>query len=306
MTTEKNTSFENLIIIAGPTAIGKTAMAIALAKRFQCPVISADSRQFFKELSIGTAKPNEHEMDGVTHYFIDSHSILEPYNVGKYETDVIALLDELFRTHKNVIMVGGSGLYIDAVCKGFDELPDANEETRKQINELFATEGVTGLQELLKKLDIDYYHQVDLQNPQRMSRAIEVCITAGIPYSTLRKGNTAKRNFKSIKIGLNTSRELLYNRINQRVDDMIQQGLLNEVTSVYAHRHQNALQTVGYKELFDYLDGKTDLATAITLIKQNTRKFAKRQLTWFRRYADIKWFEPNELEHVIEYLQQVI
>lgn len=291
-----------LIVIAGPTAIGKTALSIAIAKNYNCPVISADSRQFYKEMSIGTAKPTSEEMKGVTHYFIDSHTITEDYNVGKYETEVISLLEKLFQSNDKVILVGGSGLYIDAVCKGFDVLPEADAEVRGKINLLLEKEGIKGLQNLLKKLDIDYYNKIDLQNPQRLSRALEVCLTTGMPYSILRKGTNKKRNFNCIKIGLNTSREVLYNRINLRVDAMMANGLLNEVKSLQSYKNANALQTVGYKELFDLLDNKTDLNTAVELIKQNTRRFAKRQLTWFRRDEEMKWFEPDQLKQIITFI----
>lgn len=297
-----NSNNKHLLVIAGPTAIGKTALSIAIAKKINCPILSADSRQFFKEMSIGTAKPTPEEIQDVTHYFIDSHHITEEYNVGKYETEAISLLENLFQTNNCAVLVGGSGLYIDAICKGFDQLPEADAEIRNQIKILFETKGIEGLQKLLKELDIDYYHKVDLQNPQRMSRALEVCLATGMPYSTLRKGKAKERNFNIIKIGLNTSREILYERINKRVDQMIEMGLLDEVKNLEKHKNLNALQTVGYKELFDYFDNKTDLETAIDLIKQNTRKFAKRQLTWFRRDEEIKWFEPNELDKVLEYI----
>ncbi len=293
----------NLIVIVGPTAVGKTVLSIALAKAFECPIISADSRQFFKEMSIGTAKPTEEEMLGVPHYFINSHSITEDYNVGKYETDVISLLEKLFRINKKAILVGGSGLYIDAVCKGFDELPEADEELRNKINSLLNNEGIEGLQKLLKELDIKYYNKVDLQNPQRLSRALEICLTTGKPYSELRKGESKKRNFNIIKIGINTSRELLYNRINQRVDEMMKVGLLNEVKSLQAYKHLNALQTVGYKELFYYLENNSDLKSAVDLIKQNTRRFSKRQMTWFNKDKEIKWFEPNHEEEIMAYIK---
>lgn len=295
---------KTLIVIVGPTAIGKTTASIAIAKSFACPVISADSRQFFKELNIGTAKPTVAEMRGVPHYFIDSHTITENYNVGKYETEAIALVEKLFQTNEKIILIGGSGLYIDAVCKGFDELPEADEETRNKINSILKSEGIEGLQELLKKLDIDYYNKVDLQNPQRLSRALEVCLTTGSPYSALRKGKIKKRDFNTTKIGLNTSRELLYDRINQRVDEMMTNGLLNEVRTLLPHKHLNALQTVGYKELFDYLENNTDLKTAIELIKQNTRRYAKRQLTWFNRDEEIKWFEPDQVAEIMSYINQ--
>lgn len=295
---------KNLIVISGPTAVGKTTLSIAIAKAFACQVISADSRQFFKEMSIGTAKPTADEMQGVPHYFINSHSISEDYNVGKYETEAITLLEKLFQTNENIILVGGSGLYIDAICKGFDELPEADAATRNKINLLLKTEGIEGLQNLLKKLDITYFNKVDLQNPQRLSRALEVCLTTGKPYSELRTGEIKKRNFNIIKIGINIPRELLYNRINQRVDEMMEKGLLEEVKSLSAYEHVNALQTVGYKELFDYLKNSSDLKPAVELIKQNTRRFAKRQLTWFNRDKEIMWFEPDQVEEIIEHINQ--
>lgn len=296
---------KSLIVVIGPTAIGKTSLSIALAKELNCPVISADSRQFFKEMNIGTAKPSKEEMLGVSHYFIDSHSIFEDYNVGKFENEAIGLLEKLFQKHNVVLMVGGSGLYIDAVCKGFDKLPEANAELREKINSIFESKGMAGLQELLKDLDPAYYTKVDLQNRHRVSRAIEVCLSTGKPYSSLREGKIKERNFNCIKVGLNTSREVLYSRINQRVDEMMKQGLLEEVKVLEVHKGLNALQTVGYRELFDHLDKKNDLFSVVELIKQNTRNFAKRQLTWFRKDPGIKWFEPNELEEIKKYLLEV-
>lgn len=301
-----------LVVIAGPTAIGKTSLSITLAKHFSCPVISADSRQFFKEISIGTAKPSTEEMQGIKHYFIGSHSITENYNVGKFEKDALELLNELFKQHALVILVGGSGLYIDAVCNGFDELPEADEEVRKKINTLMDKEGIEGLQQLLKKLDPLYFEQVDKQNPQRLSRALEVCLVSGKTYSGFRKDTIKKRDFQILKIGLTLPREILYERINQRVDQMMKDGLLAEVQSVEKYKHLNALQTVGYKELFDYLNttsneaeiDRQQLAKAIDLIKQNTRRFAKRQLTWFRRDEQIKWFEPDETSAILTYIEE--
>ncbi len=291
-----------LIVIVGPTAIGKTALSIELAKQFNTEIISADSRQFFKEMSIGTAKPTTAEMQGIMHHFINSHSIIENYNVGKFENETINLLETIFAKKNTALLVGGSGLYIDAVCKGFDELPEANEDIRNQLKKLVDEKGIEGLQELLKKLDFDYYNKVDLQNSQRISRALEVCLATGKPYSTLRAGKLKNRNFNVIKIGLNTSREKLYEKINMRVDEMIQQGLLEEVKSLQEYKNKNALQTVGYKELFDYLENKIDLKTAIDLIKQHTRNFAKRQLTWFRKDEEIMWFEPMDKENITKYI----
>jgi tRNA dimethylallyltransferase len=297
---------KHLIVIAGPTAIGKTALGVHLAGQYNTDVISADSRQFFVEMNIGTAKPSEEDMQNITHHFVNSHSISESYNVGKYETEVIALLEELFKHKDIIIMVGGSGLYIDAVCRGFDELPEADPMTRAKINSMLESEGIESLQKLLKQLDPVYYGQVDLSNPQRLSRALEVCLTSGMPYSTLREGKIKKRNFNIIKIGLNTSRDVLYKRINERVDEMMQHGLIDEVKKLLPYKNKNALQTVGYKELFDHLEGNTDLATAVELIKQNTRKFAKRQLTWFKRDPDVKWFEPDNITDIIGFINQRI
>ncbi len=295
-----------LISIVGPTAIGKTALSIELAKYFTTEIISADSRQFFKEMSIGTAKPSADEMQNIKHHFIDSHSISEEYNVGKYETEAIELLDDLFKKKEIVIMVGGSGLYVDAVCKGLDELPEAQPEIRNNISTLLQEKGIEALQELLKKLDNDYYQQVDLMNPQRLSRALEVCLSTGKPYSQMRLGKEKKRNFEPIKVGLNTSRETLYENINKRVDKMMEQGLLDEVKKLINYKNKNALQTVGYKELFDYIENKTTLNEAVELIKQHTRNFAKRQLTWFKRDEEIQWFEPDEKEKIIAYIDTII
>lgn len=251
-------------------------------------------------MSIGTAKPTAEEMDGVKHYFIDSLSITDSYNVGKYETEVITLLEELFKKHEQVIIVGGSGLYINAICNGIDNLPEADTATRKKVENILKTEGIASLQKLLKSLDPTYYEKVDKNNPQRLSRAVEVCLSTGKTYSSLRTGTKIKRNFNIIKIGLNSARDLLYERINARVDIMMQNGLLNEVEALLPNKHLNALQTVGYKELFSYLEKEIDLETAVGLIKQNTRRFAKRQLTWFRKDEDIEWFQTDEVEAIVK------
>ncbi len=299
-------SKKKLFVIVGPTAVGKTALSIQLAKAFDTEIVSADSRQFFKEMSIGTAKPNATEMGTIKHHFIDSHSISEEYNVGKFETEAIQVLNTLFETKNYAILVGGSGLYIDAICNGLDELPEASEEIRQQLKLLYEEKGIMALQEQLKELDLNYYNQVDLNNPQRLMRALEVCLSTGKTYSEQRAGKTKARNFTTIKIGLNTSREELYNRINKRVDEMMQQGLLDEVKSLLPYQNKNALQTVGYKELFDYLENKTSLEQAVALIKQHTRNFAKRQLTWFKRDEQIQWFEPNEFEKIKQYITSTI
>lgn len=293
-----------LIVIAGPTAAGKTALSIDIAKELHTVVVSADSRQFFREMQVGTARPTDAEMQGVTHYFMGTHSVEEDYNVGKYEAEAMKLLTELFRTRDAVVLCGGSGLYIDALCNGMDELPEADERTREELTALLDEQGLPALQEMLKEKDPVYYEQVDLKNPHRLIRALEVCITSGMPYSQLRKGARREREFEVIKIGINMERQQLYERINQRVDEMMRNGLVEEAMRVYPFRHRNALQTVGYKEMFDHLEGKTDLPTAIDLIKQNTRRFAKRQLTWFRRDEQMKWFGPWEKEEIMQYIRE--
>lgn len=294
-------STKKLIVIAGPTAIGKTAAAVKLAQQLKTEIISADSRQFYREMSIGTAKPNAEELTQAKHHFIDSHSITELFTVGDFEKEVLQLLDELFKTHDQVIMVGGSGLFIQAVTQGFDDLPAANSEIRQQLNQKLVQKGIEYLQAKLKEADPDYYDQVDLNNPQRLIRALEVFEATGKPFSSYRKASIKTRSFESIKITLDLPREELYDRINCRVDIMVKQGLVEEVRSLLPYRHMNALNTVGYSELFDYFDGKTDLDTAISLIKQNTRRFAKRQLTWFRKDKDMKWMmadNPNLIDEI--------
>ena len=296
---------KKLIVIAGPTAVGKTAIAIKLAQHLKTDIVSADSRQFYREMFIGTAKPDDEELAQAKHYFINSHSIIENFTVGDFEKQALELLDKLFKTHDQVIMAGGSGLFIQAVTQGFDELPVAYPTTRTRLNQELAENGIQYLQEKLKTADPVYYAQVDLNNPQRLIRALEVFETTGKPFSSYRNASTNKRPFETIKIGLNLPREVLYERINQRVDVMINQGLLEEVQSLLPYRHFNALNTVGYNELFGYLDGKTDLDTAIALIKQNTRRFAKRQLTWFRKDKEIKWMMANQSDIIKSILQEI-
>lgn len=297
---------KTLIVIVGPTAIGKTAAAIQLAQNFNTVILSADSRQFYREMSVGTAKPTTQELAAAQHYFINSHSITEPFSVGDFEKQGLALLDELFKIHDTIIMVGGSGLYIKAICDGFDNIPVADEGVRERLNAELETKGLAYLQKKLKEADPDYYAEVDINNPQRVIRALEVFESTGNPFSSYRVAATNTRPFNIIKIALDMPRELLYNRINQRVDIMVKQGFLDEVKSLLPYRHLNALNTVGYSEIFDYLDGKIDLKTAIENIKQNTRRFAKRQLTWFRKDKDFHWIEVNENLHktLLEYLLQ--
>ena len=300
------TSDKSLIVIVGPTAIGKTALAIRIAQYLDTEIISADSRQFYKEPDIGTAKPSKKELQEVRHHFINSHSITETFTVGDFEEQALSLLDNLYRLHDNVILTGGSGLYIDAVCKGFDNLPKADPGIRERLNLEYEQNGIGFLQEDLKRLDPEYYNTVDLANPQRIIRALEVYHTTGIKFSDYRTGNGKTRPFKIIKIGLNTDREKLYRQINLRVDLMIREGLIDEVKALVPYRNLNALKTVGYSELFDYIDGNYSLDEAIEKIKQNTRNFAKRQLTWFRKDPLIEWFEPDQYADMINYINSQI
>lgn len=296
-----------LILITGPTAVGKTDLCIKIAQQFNTAILSADSRQFYKELSIGTAKPSEKEMDGVKHYFINSHSVQQDYNVAQYEKDALALLSTLFKTHKIVILTGGSGLYIDAICKGFDKgLPKANVKLRTKLDKLHHKYGIEILQEKLKQLDPDYYKKVDLNNSKRLMRAIEVCISTGSPYSLFRLDNQNERPFKVLNIGLTRNRDELYTRINQRVDDMIKKGLIEEAKNVIKYRNKNALKTVGYRELFEYFDGNIPLEEAIKKIKTNSRNYARKQINWFKRYEDMIWFNPNETEKIATYINERI
>ena len=296
----------HLIIIAGPTAVGKTALSVELAKYYQCPVISADSRQFYKEISIGTAKPSIEEMDGIVHYFIDNKSIDEDYNIGEYEKEAISLLDNLFLEHDTLILVGGSGLYINAILNGLDEFEEIPTEIRENLIKQYTEKGISFLQEELKQRDSKYYEEVDTNNPQRMMRALEVCIFKGKPFSEYRTKVKKTRNFNSIPILINTSRAILYDRINKRVDEMISAGLVEEVKSLQHKNQLNALNTVGYKELFSYLENKISLQEAINLIKQNSRRYAKRQLTWFNHQGDFETFEPNEIEKIKSFINIII
>lgn len=297
---------KTLIVIAGPTAIGKTSLAIRLADYYKTEIISADSRQFYREMSIGTAKPSESELNSVKHHFINSHSIHDSFNAGDYEREVIELLNKLFKVHDQVILVGGSGLFINAVCNGFDELPAASEETRDELNRLLSEKGIEYLREKLKKADPVYFAEVDLNNPQRIIRALEVYESTGKAFSTLRSRIKKKRPFKVIKIALNTSRTKLYEQINSRVDQMVQSGLIEEVKSLRKYKYLNALNTVGYREILEYLEGVYPKEEAIEKIKQNTRRFAKRQITWFKKSEDIIWFEPDDFEDIVNYIGTIL
>ncbi|MCA6422935.1 MAG: tRNA (adenosine(37)-N6)-dimethylallyltransferase MiaA [Flavobacterium sp.] len=306
-----------LITIIGPTAIGKTSLSIALAKHYGCEIISCDSRQFFKEMTIGTAVPSQEEMASASHHFIQNKSIFENYSVGDFELEAIAKLDELFLKNNIQIMVGGSGLYVDAVLKGFDDFPEIDENIRKKINADFELFGIDYLQNKLMELDIDYYQKLSnknpqtLQNPQRMKRFVEVCIGTGKPYSSFINQKKNQRNFTPIIIGLEAEREIMYNRINQRVDIMINEGLLKEVENLIPNKNLNALQTVGYRELFDYFDSNIEdsrlLGNAVEQIKMNTRRFAKRQITWFKRTENAIWFDYlTDRKKIIKHINQHI
>ncbi len=284
---------KELIVIGGPTASGKTSLAIETALELKTEIISADSRQFYKEMSIGTAKPTAEELSRVQHHFINSSSITEEYSAGQFEQEALAQLHKLFETNDHVVCVGGSGLYIKALTEGFDALPKQSKAIREQLNEQVNTAGLAALQEELKQKDPEYAQSVDLANPQRVIRALEIIRGTGKKYSDLRKNQKKKRAFTTTYYAIDWPRELLYERINQRVDNMMEEGLLEEVKSLYNVRHNNALNTVGYKELFDYLAGHHSLDDAIALIKRNTRRYAKRQLTWFRRIPEINYLPPG-------------
>lgn len=287
-----------LVCIVGPTAIGKTDVAITLAQQFTTEIVSADSRQFFKEMSIGTAKPLPEELAAVPHHFINSHSITEPFSVGDFEKAGLLLLEKLFKKHAIVFLVGGSGLYVQAITQGFDNLPKAPPEIRAELNKQLTEEGIERLQKRLEALDPTYYAEVDICNPQRLIRALEVCISTGQPFSSYRSHAANERPFEVLTIGLNTERSQLYTQINKRVDNMMELGLLAEVETLLPYRDLNALQTVGYQELFDFFGGIKSLDKAVEEIKQNTRHFAKRQLTWFRKNTETHWFEPQQIAEI--------
>lgn len=302
-----------LITIIGPTAIGKTALSITLAKHFNCEILSCDSRQFFKEMTIGTAVPSVEELAAAPHHFIQNKSVFDDYTVGDFEREAVTLLDTLFLKNNIQIMVGGSGLYVNAVLKGFDDFPDIAPSVRENIRENFENHGITYLQDELQQRDPDYYTKIlqenpqTLQNPQRMMRFVEVCIGSGKTYSSFLNQKKNSRNFTPIVIGLEADRELMYDRINQRVDFMLQAGLLKEAESLYANKALNALQTVGYRELFSYFDGDFTFDFAVEEIKKNTRRFAKRQMTWFKRTENAKWFDfKASPENIIDYVKQQI
>lgn len=291
-----------LIVVAGPTAVGKTATCIDLAKQLRTVVLSADSRQFYREMHIGTAKPTKAEMEGVPHYFIDNLSVKDYYSVGDYEREVLSLLPKLFEQHSAVILTGGSGLFIKAVCEGIDDMPALKEGVRERLMEEFAQKGLPPLLQELGLKDPSYYNTVDHANHARIIRALEVIRSSGKPFSTFRHRQVKERPFEIVKIGLNRERNALYDRINQRVELMMDAGLLKEVEALKEYQSVNSLQTVGYKELFAYLDAEISLEEAVDLIKRNTRRYAKKQLTWFNKNSNFHWFHPSDKAGIVQYL----
>lgn len=288
-----------LISIVGPTAIGKTALSIAIARYFKTDILSADSRQFYKEMQLGTAAPTKDELRAAAHHFIHHRSVLEDYNVGAFEKEALETLDKLFKIHNVIVMVGGSGLYIDAITRGLDDFPNIDPSIRMTLNATLAREGLEHLQEKLKTLDPQAFDTMDLENPHRVIRALEICIGSGKPYSSFLNKPKIKRNFKTITIGLTAERSTMYERINERVDNMMDQGLLDEVKSLQHLQHLNALNTVGYSELFKFLNGEWSLDFAVSEIKKNSRRYAKRQMTWFRKKEDIMWFDYQTPIHQV-------
>ncbi|HEU4791600.1 MAG TPA: tRNA (adenosine(37)-N6)-dimethylallyltransferase MiaA [Flavobacterium sp.] len=302
-----------LITIVGPTAIGKTALSINLANHYNCEIVSCDSRQFFKEMTIGTAVPSSEELASAKHHFIQNKSIFDNYTVGDFEKEALLKIEELFQNNDYVVLVGGSGLYVDAILKGFDEFPSIDSSIREKVNLNYENLGIEYLQQQLETLDSLYFQKIisenpqTLQNPQRMMRFVEVCLGTGKPYSSFLNQKKNNRNFTPIIIGLEADRNVIYERINQRVDIMLNQGLLTEAQALYQHKELNALQTVGYRELFSYFDGEFTLLFAVEEIKKNTRRFSKRQLTWFKRKENTKWFDyQTNRKDIIEYINSFI
>lgn len=297
---------KNLLVIIGPTGVGKTELSLRIAENFGTEIVSADSRQLYANLKIGTAAPTPEELQRVPHHFIGTLQLTDYYSAAQYEEDALKLLDHLFQTKDVVILIGGSMMYVDAVCKGIDDIPTVDEETRKTLLERYEKEGLEQLCAELKLLDPDYYKIVDLKNHKRVIHALEICYMTGKTYTSFRTQEKKTRPFRMIKIGLTRDREELYARINQRVDIMMEQGLLDEVKQVYPYRQLNSLNTVGYKELFNYLDGEWALPFAIDKIKQNSRIYSRKQMTWFKRDEEIRWFHPNQEEDILTYIKQKI
>lgn len=292
-----------LIVVGGPTGSGKSALAVEIAKHFHAPIISTDSRQMYRGMAIGTAQPTAEELAAVKHYFIADREPEDDFNCGRYEVEALALLDSLFEENRYVVAVGGSGLYIQALCSGMDALPEADDELRNSLKQRLESEGLEVLFSELQQLDPAYAEVVDRCNPSRVMRALEVCISSGKPYSEQRSGTAIERPFHIIKIATDMPRDILYDRINRRVDMMVEDGLIDEAKAMYPKRHLNALQTVGYREIFDHFDGKCSLEEAIELVKRNSRRYAKRQMTWFRRDSEFRWFAPSDLSEIIAYIE---
>lgn len=297
---------KTLFVIVGPTGVGKTSLCLKVAEHLNTVIINADSRQVFKEIPVGTAAPTKDERKSIRHFFVGNLHINEYYNASKYEQDVLKLLNILFKYKDNVIMSGGSMMYVDAVCKGIDDIPSVDDNIRKTLQERFDKEGLSGISKELALLDPDYYAIVDKNNHKRIIHALEICLSTGKPYSSFRKNTTKERPFRIIKIGLNMDRQRLYERIDLRVEQMIHDGLIQEALNVYEYKDLNALNTVGYKETFEYLDGSCTLDNAIFRIKSNTHKYCRKQLTWFRRDPNIHWFSPDNIEEIINYINTFI
>jgi tRNA dimethylallyltransferase len=297
------TGEKKLILIVGPTAVGKTELCLTLAKRFDTEIVSCDSRQFYREMHLGTAKPSGEEQAQVRHHLIDSLSIEEEYDVKRFEKDALAILDEIFQRKSVAVMTGGSGLFADAITKGFDDIPEIDPQIRSRVIADFEEKGLEWLQGQIATVDPEYYEQVDRQNPQRLMRALEVSLGTGLKFSSFRIKAKVSRPFEVIKIGLERERDELYQRIDWRMDQMIDAGLFEEAASLFDRRHLNAMQTVGYSEIFGFLEGNYDREEAIRLLKRNSRRYAKRQLTWFRRDPEIRWFHPDQTEEIIEWVE---
>lgn len=297
---------KTLIVLVGPTGVGKTEISLKLAEMLNCPILSSDSRQLYRELKIGTAAPTEEQLRRAKHYFIGSQSIFDVYNAGQYEQDVLQLLEKLFQERNTVLLVGGSMMYIDAVCRGMDQIPSVDNDTREFWMNQYQHFGIEYLRQELKRMDPVHFDEVDLKNPKRMLHALEICTITGKPYSDLRTGQSKTRPFNIVKIGLNRPRTELYERINKRVDIMIQDGLIDEAKQFYPYRHLNTLNTVGYKELFQFFDGTWTQDFALAMIKQDSRRYAKRQLTWFNRDKDIHWFYADDTQDMIDFVKNKI
>lgn len=298
---------KTLIVLLGPTGVGKTDLSIRLAQRLGASIVSADSRQIYQGIEIGTAAPTPNQLAQVPHYFIGTHTLEQTYSAGQYELDALQTIQSLFEQGDFVVLTGGSMMYIDAVCNGMDDIPTVSHEVRAKVHDIYQTEGLAALQNMLKDLDPEHYNKVDLCNYRRVMHAVEVCLEVGKPYSTLLSHSKKERPFKVLKIGLNRPRAQLYERINQRVEMMIEEGLEAEARKVYPYKHHNSLNTVGFKEWFDFWDGKTESKErVIELIKQNSRHYAKRQLTWFNRDTDITWFHPQDEKEIMDFIDQTV